>query len=86
MDQQRELLINEEDDRGYFMAPHLKKSIMFTRTQLLQLINRKRELDEEQESLQKAFDTYQTDYKQMKKIIKENEKVREVREREYNER
>lgn len=36
---------------------------MFTRTQLLQLINRKRELDEEQESLQKAFDTYQTDYK-----------------------
>jgi len=33
------------------MAPHLKKSIMFTRTQLLQLINRKRELDEEQESL-----------------------------------
>jgi len=51
MDQQREQLINEEDDRGYFMAPHLKKSIMFTRTQLLQLINRKRELDEEQESL-----------------------------------
>lgn len=86
MEQQRELLLNEEDDRGYFMAPHLNKSILFTRTQLLQLINRKRELDEEQESLQKAFDTYQTDYKSMKKVIKENEKVREIREREYNER
>lgn len=68
------------------MAKDLKKSILFTRTQLLQLINRKRELDEEQESLQKAFDTYQTDYKSMKKVIKENEKVREIREREYNER
>ena len=35
IDQQRELLVNEEDDRGYFMAPALNKSIMFTRTQLL---------------------------------------------------
>ena len=42
------------------------------------MINRKRELDEEQESLQKAFDTYQTDYKQMKKIIKEKRKKPEV--------
>jgi len=78
--------LNEEDDRGYFMARDLKKSILFTRTQLLQLINRKRELDEEQENLQKAFDTYQYDYKSMKKNIKESEKTREIREREYNER
>lgn len=35
MEQQRELLLNEEDDRGYFMARDLKKSILFTRTQLL---------------------------------------------------
>lgn len=47
LEQQRELLNNEEDWRGYNMAGDLKKSIMFTRTQLLQLINRKRELDEE---------------------------------------
>ena len=33
------------------MPKDLKKSIMFTRTQLLQLINRKRELDEEFEGL-----------------------------------
>jgi len=51
LEQQEELLNNEEDWRGYQMAGDLKSSIMFTRTQLLQLINRKRELDEEYVSL-----------------------------------
>ena len=45
------MLVNEQDWRGYFMPKDLTKSIMFTRTQLLQLINRKRELDEEFEGL-----------------------------------
>ena len=52
------MLVNELDWRGYYMPKTLKKSILFTRTQLLQLINRKRELDEEMDSLKAAFDTY----------------------------
>jgi hypothetical protein len=35
LEQQRELLNNEEDWRGFNMAGDLRKSIMFTRTQLL---------------------------------------------------
>ena len=35
LEQQEEMLNNEEDWRGYHMAGDLKKSIMFTRTQLL---------------------------------------------------
>jgi len=46
-------LMEEEDYRGYYMPKDLKDSILFTRTQLLQLINRKRELDEEQINLDK---------------------------------
>jgi hypothetical protein len=68
------------------MAGDLKKSIMFTRTQLLQLINRKRELDEEQISLNKAFRDYKKDWSTKKREIKENEKIRELKERDYNER
>lgn len=86
LEQQEEMLNNEEDWRGYQMAGDLNKSIMFTRTQLLQLINRKRELDEEYISLNKAFRDYKRDYNQKKREIKENEKVRELRERDYNER
>ena len=86
LQQQRDMLVNELDWRGYYMPKTLKKSILFTRTQLLQLINRKRELDEEMDSLKAAFDTYQADQKTKKKEIKENQKVREIREREYNER
>jgi len=47
LEQQKEQLLSEEDWRGYFMPPDLKKSVLFTRTQLLQLINRKRVLDDE---------------------------------------
>jgi len=52
----------------------------------LQLINRKRELDEEQINLDKAFKEYKRDHNQKKKEIKENEKIRAEKEREYNER
>ena len=78
--------MEEEDWRGYYMPRTLKDSILFTRTQLLQLINRKRELDEEQINLDKAFKDYKKDFNQKKKEIKENEKVRSAKEREYNER
>jgi len=50
------------------------------------LINRQRELQEEKINLEKAFREYKRDFNQKKREIKENEKVRELREREYNER
>jgi len=86
VEKRREQLYTEEDWRGYFLPKNLDKSIMFTRTQLLQLIKRKRELDEEYIDLKKAFSEYKRTYQQNKREIKENEKIRELREREYNER
>ena len=35
LEQQKEAMLNEEDWRGYKLAPDLKNSILFTRTQLL---------------------------------------------------
>mmetsp|Transcript_35625 Transcript_35625/g.54477 ORF Transcript_35625/g.54477 Transcript_35625/m.54477 type:complete len:233 (+) Transcript_35625:4757-5455(+) len=78
--------MNEEDWRGFYLPNDLKKSVLFTRTQLLQLINRQRELQEEKINLEKAFREYKRDFNQKKREIKENEKIRELREREYNER
>jgi hypothetical protein len=39
--------LNEEDWRGFFLPKDLSNSVLFTREQLLQLIERKRELDNE---------------------------------------
>jgi hypothetical protein len=50
------------------------------------LINRKRELDEERVNLDRAFNEYKRDHNTKKKEIKENEKVRADREKDYNER
>lgn len=86
IEQEKEKIISEEDWRGYFMAPDLKNSVIFTRTQLLQLINRKRVLEEEQFGLQKAFREFKREFNQQKREIKENEKKRAAAEREYNER
>ncbi len=83
---QRMALYDEEDYRGFYLPKDLKDSALFTRTQLLQLINRKKELDEEQINLDKAFKEYKRDHNQKKKEIKENEKTRAEKEREYNER
>lgn len=85
-EKKEEMLKMEEDWRGYFLPKDLSKSIMFTRTKLLQLIKRKRELDDEHINLRKAFQEYKRTNLQNKKEIKENERVRELREREYNER
>ena len=40
-------MLMEEDWRGHKLVANLNSSILFTRTQLLQLINRKQILDEE---------------------------------------
>lgn len=74
------------DWRGCYLPETLKDSVLFTRTQLLELINRKRQLDEERVNLDRAFMEYKRDHNQKKKEIKENEKVRSEREKEYNER
>jgi hypothetical protein len=37
--------VNEEDWRGFYLPKDLSNSVLFTRSQLLQLIDRKRELD-----------------------------------------
>jgi len=47
IEEQTRLAQQEEDYRGYFLPENLGHSVLFTRTQLLQLIDRKRELDEE---------------------------------------
>lgn len=54
-------MADEEDYRGFFMPKDLKDSVLYTRTQLLSLINRKKELDEEQINLDKAFKEYKRD-------------------------
>ena len=86
LQEQKNMIQNEEDWRGFFLPKDLKNSILFTKIQLMQLIERKRFLDEEYLSLMKANKEYQRDHKQKKKEIKENEKIREIKEREYNER
>lgn len=56
-------MIQEEIDwRGCYLPETLKDSVLFTRTQLLQLINRKRELDEERVRLDKNFNDYKKDH------------------------
>lgn len=86
LQEQKNMIQNEEDWRGFYLPKDLKNSILFTKIQLMQLIERKRFLDEEYLSLLKANKEYQRDHKQKKKEIKENEKIREIKEREYNER
>ena len=83
---QHEAQPDDIDWRGCYLPESLKDSVLFTRSQLLGLINRKRELDEERVNLDKAFNEYKRDHNQKKKEIKENEKVRAEREKEYNER
>jgi hypothetical protein len=45
--------VNEEDWRGFYLPSDLTNSVLFTRSQLLQLIERKRELDVETALLKK---------------------------------
>jgi len=84
-DERREALASE-DWRGHYMPPTLDASVLFTRTQLLKLIYRKLELDEEIESFKKDQQIAEHNYKEEKKKISQykkqlDEKVREYRER-----
>ena len=68
------------------MPPTLDNSVLFTRTQLLKLIHRKLELDEEIDTYKKEQLEAEHNYKEERKKIsqykkQEQEKIREYRER-----
>jgi len=78
--------IRQEDYRGFYMPPSLNNSVLFTRTQLLRLIHRKLELDEEisrYESEQKEAKQNSMEEKKKISLLKKQleEKIREYRER-----
>lgn len=65
----RQEALSSEDYRGYYMPPTLDRSVLFTRTQLLKLIHRKRELDEEIETYNKEqSEAKQNSLEEKKKI------------------
>ena len=72
-DERREALASE-DWRGHYMPPTLDASVLFTRTQLLKLIYRKLELDEEIESFKKDQQIAEHNYKEEKKKISQYKK------------
>lgn len=69
----RQEALASEDYRGYYMPPTLDRSVLFTRTQLLKLIHRKRELDEEIETYNKE----QSEAKQ--NSLEEKKKIQQYR-------
>lgn len=75
--------MQEEDWRGYKLPKQETDSVLFTRTQLLQLINRKKELDEEQQILRVEYNEANKESRLKKKEINENKKIRMEKEKEY---
>ena len=86
IEENRRQALEEEDWRGYQMPEDLGNSALFTRTQLLQLIHRKLELDEEIEELKKRQHEAELKAKEEKNNINQKKKMMEERKREYNER
>lgn len=80
------MLMQEEDWRGYKLPKHELESVLFTRTQLLQLINRKKELDDEQQHLRLEYNEANKESRLKKKEINENKKIRMEKEKEYQDR
>lgn len=86
MDDERREALASEDWRGHFMPENLDHSVLFTRTQLLKLIHRKLELDEEIDTYKKEQLEAEHNYKEERKKISQykkqlDEKIREYRER-----
>ncbi len=82
----RQQALSSEDWRGYYMPPTLDRSVLFTRTQLLKLIHRKRELDEEIETYNKEQSEAKQNSLEEKKKIHQYRKQLEEKIREYRER
>jgi hypothetical protein len=76
---------DEADYRGFYLPPDLSKSVLFTRSGLLGLIDRKRMLDEEHNNNDVRFQVYKDEFRKKKKEINEGEKIRQERDREYKE-
>jgi hypothetical protein len=75
-----------EDWRGFYLPKDLNNSVLITRAQLLQLIDRKRELDIEIADLKKKQAESKAREQDMKREINSNRKVMNEKEREYKER
>ena len=86
VEEQRREALEADDYRGYFMPETLDRSVLFTRTQLLKLIHRKLELDEEIITLKKEQIEAENNYKEEKKKISQYNKQLEEKIREYRER
>ena len=84
-DERREALASE-DYRGHIMTPNLDHSVLFTRTQLLKLIHRKLELDEEIDTYRKEQGEAEHNYKEERKKISQFKKQKDEKIREYRER
>jgi len=76
----------EDDWRGFYLPKDLTSSVLITRSQLLELIERKRQLDGEIAELKtKQAESKQNEI-QMKREINEKKKLCNEKEREYKER
>lgn len=82
--QQREIL-TELDWRGFLLPQNLDTSILFTRTQLLQLIDRKREIEEEIAEKKRELDQDKATMARKDKEIKVNDKIKAEKKRAYDE-
>lgn len=77
--------LEKDDWRGFFLPAELTDSVLFTRTQLQQLLERKRELDIETSQLQVERNQAIAQKKQKEKENKEQTKRRDEKRREYEE-
>jgi len=77
--------LEKDDWRGFFLPSDLTDSVLFTRTQLQQLLERKRELDIETSQLQVERNQAIAQKKQKEKENKEQTKRRDEKRREYEE-
>ena len=77
--------LEKDDWRGFFLPTDLKDSVLFTRTQLEELLHRKRELDIETSQLQVERNQALATKKNKEKENKEATKKRDEKKREYEE-
>ena len=75
----------EDDYRGYFIPTLLKDSTLFSRDILLNLINRKRELDQQIAQNNITLDAQKREEKEISKEIKHHQAAKKQKEEEYNE-
>lgn len=85
MEEEQRSALQKDDWRGFFLPAELTDSVLFTRTQLQQLLERKRELDIETNQLQVERNHDIGLKKQREKENKEQTKRRDEKRREYEE-